>query len=757
MELKTFFQSEEKSFEDKYGKVLPYPFDTITKKDMDDPEMYLGHVQAFWSEFYRNNLYLKWSYGTNAYDYTTLRLYADGNQPNQKYKDQLTHADPEKKDGTRIMYEGISWDNESVLPRFKESVMQLLMEMDVFYAPAAVDDASIQMRERVKNAIWERSRNDFYQKAAEMMGQKYDPQIPFVPANMMELDLFAQTALEITHEIKMKKVMDSVMDTNDWDDELKLKIYEDLYTIALAAVRTYMTSQGYEAIEYVDPQYLLFPKSNRHDYNDINRAGHVKWMDIQQIRRQHKKNGHYTTEKAFFDKIKELILNRKQEFYVAEGFQSFDLWQMNQNDSQGSFPYDQLKLPVLVYEFEVQIQDKFTDKADGRTYFEPASAKEKNTDKNKTYAKTYSNWLTCEWVIGTDLMITWGPKEYLTRDSEGRCKSSYTIYRVGNKSLVAAQIPIEDRLEIITKKFQLAWKRAAPAGYKVNYKNLENMSLKMGGAKLHPFEVLDIYMDTGILLENVTAESIAGPRGGSAARTFEIIPGGMGPMLNEYMTTFQNEMAKLSIITGITETLLGASPQPGQLNGVTQLSIQGSMNRIRPLFNGYKKIKKEVSKKIMVDILNYARFNPEGFSATYKNFNDNTMQKIVLGAKEAGYRFGLKIEQVFTEETKQLIINSAQTAVAKGTLTEIDFITITEQLMKGNLKFAKVLMEYKMSKNMQMQSQINQQNAEMNAQVQQQSLQAKGDMDIRKIQEEGNQERQNIILEANLEAANPTS
>lgn len=753
MELSSFFQKEH---HDKYSKVFPFPPDDIDPKvKATDYEWHLKHAEGIWSEYNRNNCYVQWTYGTNQYDYTTLRLYAEGNQPIEKYKNQIAHADPEKNDRKRVMYEGISWDNQSVLPRFKESVMMLLDEMDVFYAPKAVDEASISLKSRIKHLIWERTQNKFYPEFYAKMGMEYKPDVPFHPTNMTELDIFAQSALELSHEIKMKKVIDAVMEESEWTDELKLKFYEDMFTLGIAIGRSYMDPHtGKEVVEYVDPQYAIFPKSELHNYKDIKRFGHVKWMSVIDMRKAYQKAGQYRTEKEFFKKIESMIDTQMFPNDTADRFSSTDFWSKDQVDSHGSFPYDYLKIPVLCYEWATWNTDVVTEKANGKIYFEKHGTSEKNTETAKTSKKSYESWHRCEWVIGTDMLLSFGPRYYVTRDVEGKTICSYFAYRVSNKSMVASMIPIEDQIEIITKKYQVAWKRAAPSGFRTNWGKLQGMSLK-NGAKLHPFEVLDIYMDTGILFENDTKEMVAGSRMASQAQSFTPITGGLGNILNEYITAFGHEMQKLSTITGVTETLLGASPTPNQLIGTTQLSIQGSMNRLKPLFKGYKMMKKEATKRVMIDILNYARFNPQGFKATYKSFSDNTLEKILIGAEDSKYRFSLVIEQIATDEMRQVIIQSAQQAVAKGVMSEVDLITIVEHVQKGNVKFAKMLLEYKQAKTMQMQSQMAEQNAQMNAQMQQQSTQIATDGKLQEIAKKGEEERKTKTLESQLESRNP--
>lgn len=737
MKLGNYYESKE--FTEEYSKELQFPSDDIAPVNKTQG-WYLAHARAMWSMYMRNNCYLSYTLGTNELDYATIRLYSQGNQPVDKYKEQLSHADPEKNDGSRTMYEsGISWDNESVLPRFKESVLAILMEMDVIYSPKAVDEASMSLKSRIKNMIWEKSTNDFYMKAYKRMGLDYDAGLPFVPANQMELDMFAQTALEITTEIKTKKVVDSVFEENHWADEIRYTIYEDLYELGIAMTKSNIDpNTGKEIIVSVDPGTALFLKSKQKTYRDIEKCGHVEWWTISQVRQHYQQNGQYLDEEDFFKKIAAIINSQKDVTMSANW--NRDLYSNDLMDSHGNYPYDYMKVPVFCYEFMSWNTDKITTKEDGRIYFETYDTKEKKSKKGSTEARKYQSWYTCEWIIGTEMLISFGPRSWVTRDAEGRTVSSYTIFRLNNKSLVTQMIPIEDKIELLLKKYMLSWKRAAPAGFRINYSKLQGMAMK-NGAKLHPFEVLDIYLDTGVMFENDTKENIAGQRG-SQAQSFSLIPGGMGPILNEFILAFKTEMEKLSIITGISDALLGADPKPNQLIGTTEMARQGSINRLKPLFTGYKIMKKDVYKKVMIDVLNFARFNPEGFEATYKDFNDNTIEKVRVGAEESSARFRLVVEMIATDEMKQIIIQSAQTALAKGQISETDLITLVEHVMKGNIKFAKQLLEYKTAKMMQLQQQINQSNQKANAEDQQRSAMINTEGKIKEIQEEGNQERE---------------
>lgn len=726
----------------------PYPMDDINPKLKDEPAFALQFCRALWSEYCLNNATLPFNSGTNQMDYTTLRLYAQGNQPVEKYKEQLRHKNPDAEDSNRVSYESISWDNDSVIPRFRDSIVEALMGMDIAYSPQGVDEASMTEKTYIKNYIWEKTRNGFYKKIYESLGLQEEETLPFIPQDMKELEMYASFGLQLSHELKMKKVCDSIFKENEWSEEIKRSVIEDLVDLGICA--TYEGIDNYSQrpkLNYVDMNTLICGKSMRADYKDIETYGSIEFLTVNEVRKAMKRNGDFKSESAFIDQIKKMVNmnpNTSRTMGISKVGDYDRINGQDVKDSHGLFPYDYYKVATLKAERKSWNTDKITEKmtSDGsvKKYYENFDYNKKDTNSRKTIEQQYDTWYKGVWVIGTDLMVNWGQKEYIKRNSKGIALSGFTVYRATNKSMVATMIPTEDKLELMVKKYMFAWKRASPAGFAVYEEMLKGMKL---GRKqtLHPFEVLGIQQDTGVLFLRSRTAQVGGVKElNSRGQPFSPIPGGLGNILTEYIAAFNFHMQQLTSITGIGDSLAGGNPEPYQLKSVTEMSFQGSLRRIGYMFRGYCVIKRINYEKVILDIQMLAKNNKK-FISIFSEFGSNTVEKITVLGGDANNNYELRAEIEATEMMKEAILSASAQSFGKGAMSQSDYLQIVRLIEKGEIRLAQELCAYKEQKMIQIQQEINKGNMEGNAKAQQDSLMMKAQQDVELLKVEGGENR----------------
>jgi len=721
------------------GVPSPFPSDDVPASVKESREWCMQIAVAIWGQYCLNNTGLPYSLGTNQYDYTTLRLYAEGNQPIEKYKQILTHKNPDKNNTKRGTYNAISWDNHSVLPRFESVILEKLHDYETTYSPVGTDENSINAKTRMKNYIWEKSQNPLYQLIYKQLGIKETEQLPFVPADKNELEMWSSMKLELAHELNMAKAVKYVFEQSEWPDELKQQIYRDLFRLGISVTYEYVQPHtNMPKISYCDPSFAIFMKSNQYGYLDIPFGGDVIFMTIAEVRKQLKSKGQFKTEQDLIDRLKMYINYNSNSVYGNTGWNVGNSPANNNwttTDPHGTMPYDYLKVPILRCEMKTWNTDVYSEikTKSGETVTRKEDYNyNKNDEKRKTVKKGYEMWYKCWWVIGTEICIDWGAKEYIKRDANGKTYSGYTIIRTDSRSMVARMIPDIDEIELITKRFMMAWKNASPSGYAVFMNVLKNVTYK--DQKLHPFDLIQIQRDTGtMIIDDGALKNVQGK-----AQT-PIIPlaGGVGPILNEFIASYQFYRQRLSDITGISDAMLGANPIPGQLKSTTEIALAGSENVIKPLGRAYNLMKKRVYQKVICDIQTIAKFNPEGFRAAFVDLSDNTLQKILIVAGDADFNYTLRAEPEATEMMKQEILVSAKEASAKGQISYPDYLQMVKYVSEGNVRFATALLEYKLMKRQEVEQQINMQNIQANGEQQQKSLEAKGQIDAQLIQMKG--------------------
>lgn len=720
----------------------PFPSDDVDPKIKKGIEWCRQIAKAIWSQYCLNNTGLPYNFGTNNFDYTTLRLYAEGNQPVEKYKKILTQKNPDKNSNQRGTYNAVSWDNHSVLPRFESVILEKLQDFETTFTPVGTDENTITAKMRMKNYIWEKSQNPIYQLIYEQLGIKNTEKLPFVPADRDELELWSSMKLELAHELNMSKAVKYVFNESEWSDEIKQQVYRDFFRLGVGATYEYVeNNSNLPKITYCDPAFTIFPKSNQYGYQDIPFAGDVIFMTIAEIRKHLKGKGQFTSEDALVDKLKQYVNYSNTTYGGNLTYNPFANGIGNNaitTDSHGAMPYDYMKVAILRCEMKTWNTDVYSRRKTDSGVEVVRKEKynyNKNDDKRTTEHKGYEMWYKCWWAIGTDICIDWGPKEYIKRDNKGKTYSGYTIIRTDNRSMVARMIPDIDEIELITKRFMMAWKNASPSGYAVFMNVLKNVTYK--DKKLHPFDLIQIQRDTGtMIIDDGALKNVQG----RAQNPIIPLAGGVGPILNEFIASYQFYRQRLADITGISDAMLGTNPIPGQLKSTTEIALAGSENVIKPLGRAYNLMKKRVYQKIICDIQTIARFNPEGFRIAFADLSDNTLQKIMIGSEDAGFTYTLRAEPEATEMMKQEIILSAKDASLKGQITYPDYLQMVKYVSEGNVRFATALLEYKLMKRAEYEQQVNMENIKANGEEQQKSLMMKAETDAKLLQLEAQME-----------------
>ncbi|HRG27385.1 MAG TPA: hypothetical protein PLJ00_05820 [Chitinophagales bacterium] len=696
-----------------------YPSDFVPTPKKNEVEWNIKYAKAFWAEFCKGVLDVL-STGTSLYDYYTLRSHADGTNDNSDVKHKLTIASKKTNDPRRKAYTSISWDNESVLPRYIDSVIGMLEGVDVPVTPRGVDQASFEGKQRMKHWIWERSKNPFYEQLAKKSGKQMVDDVPFVPADYEELEIFETMSMELEHEVVMKDAIDRCFQLSDWTD-LDDLLKRDEIIIGLAGTKKYYDRASKKPlIKYIAPEDAVLPKSKFKDYRDARTVGHMERMTIHNLRNELKKVNKYESEAKFIERIRPCYGNQIGNFL---GSSDWSYVSDANRDSHGA-AYDNFMVTVFFVEHLTWNTDVYstrkTKAAGEQTYMEEFGYE---ADKSTTVSrKTYEMRYECGWIVGTDLCINWGPVSYCNRDKKGKTYSNYSFYRCANRSITAAAIPKIKKLEVACKKFQIAWAQAAPNGFEVNWNALKGMTYN--GKTLTEVEVMKIYLDTGKLFTNVDMND----QRKATYKTVTQLPGGLGTILKDFVGTYNLIIQELGDITGITQPLLGSQPQAGQLNGVTEMTLNGAQNRLKPIAKGMKSIKRRSARAICQNILTVLMFEGD-IEETFYDLNAKKQRSLYIPADNAKYDYEMVIEEDYDELMKQEIITTAKESAQRGAagdptqLTFPDYLLILEQVKRGKIAFARALMEKRLNKRVLISQMTAAQNVEATAAAQQQSNQ----------------------------------
>jgi hypothetical protein len=393
---------------------------------------------------------------------------------------------------------------------------------------------------------------------------------------------------------------------------------------------------------------------------------------------------------------------------------------------------------------------------------EPQKKKKNRYEKNK-YARRYR----AKWVIGTSIVFDYGYQYNQIFDSQNRPKSSYSIYRIADRSMTSRCVSVIDDLHIAIYQFRNAWASAAPAGYTIEWGSLSNMSLG-GGNKMKPMDVIKLYRQTGQLLWKSTLENGRVVNGAPPIMPLE---GGLGRILQEFMSTFELHVNTLRQITAIGQGLDGNVSSGDMLKGTLQIAEASMTDTLRPCLAAYKRVKSRVLDNLCL------RWQLYLSSQDINEIDEGVAGQIISLTYDdiTKRRIQVVCDMLIDDSQKQLLLMAAQKSMDAGKvpggigITYLDYVFILQAIERGQLKWASMWLAYR-EEQAKMEAQLlQQQNMQMNGQNMQAQEQAKQQTlamemtvkksisttevegSILKVKAQGQEDRKTLFVKALLE------
>ena len=249
-------------------------------------------------------------FATSFNRFHSLRLYARGEQPVQKYKDELAiNGD--------MSYLNLDWKPVPVISKFVDIVVNGLSNKSFEIKAFAQDPVSLKKRTDYANAIMhDMLAQPYLQNLEANLGvNNYKSTTPAaLPENQEELDLHMQLSYKQSIEIAEEEVIDNTLAKNRFEN-IKRRFNYDLVTLGIGAVKTDWNLANGVTVDYVDPARLIYSYTEDPNFEDIYYVGEVKQLTIGEIA---KKFPHLTDEQL--DKIQKTKGIRNQLY----GWQTYD-------------------------------------------------------------------------------------------------------------------------------------------------------------------------------------------------------------------------------------------------------------------------------------------------------------------------------------------------------------------------------------------------------------------------------------------------
>ena len=236
-------------------------------------------------------------YLTTWNNYNRLRLYARGEQPTQKYKDELSiNGD--------LSYLNLDWKPVPIVSKFVDILTNGISNKDYDINAFAQDPAALTNRTNYAEML---AQDMFARESMQKIVEKLDTALfnttipeDKLPQNIEELELHMQLNYKQSIEIAEEEVINQVLDYNKWD-LTRRRVNYDLVTCGIGAVKTNFNTSNGITVDYVDPAYLIYSYTEDPNFEDIYYVGELKAVTLPEIAKQ-------------FPELDDATLERIQEY-----------------------------------------------------------------------------------------------------------------------------------------------------------------------------------------------------------------------------------------------------------------------------------------------------------------------------------------------------------------------------------------------------------------------------------------------------------
>lgn len=654
-------------------------------------------------------------------EYHRLRLYARGEQPVQKYKDELAI------NGDMSML-NLDWTPIPIIPKFVDIVVNGMNDR-LFKIKAEAQDVMSAERKSLFQDMIEADMvaKDFLELTKEEYGiDAYNVDPEELPQNDEELSLYMQMKYKPSIEIAEEVAIDTVLKMNDYL-ELKRLFDYDMTTLGVGVMRhTFLINDGVK-IDYVDPANWIHSYTEKPDFSDCYYFGEVKQVHYTELL---KINPNLTKEEL------EEIKNASSAWYDY-----FPIIRQYQDDA---FLNEVVTLLYFNYKTDMRFvwKKKLLENGGERVIrkdgnFNPPVEEGMMFERVEAVRDA---WYEGILVGGTNILVKWELMKNMVRPKSATQKAlpNYVAYAPrmykGNiESLVRRMIPFADQIQLTHLKLQQVMARVVPDGVFIDADGINEVDLGTGAA-YNPEDALKLYFQTGSVIGRSYTQD--GEFNNARVPIQELSSNSGQSKMAALINVYNYNLNMIRDVTGINEARDASTPSPDALVGVQKLAALNSNTATRHILTAGLNVTKRMAECISIriaDILEYADF-AEDFAMQIGKYNVAILEDV----KDLYlHNFGIFIELAPDEEEKQRLEANIQIALQQQTIDLEDAIDIR---MVSNIKLANELLKMKrkrrieqqqkqkeMEFRMQMQSNIQSQQAaaESKAQLVQMEAQAK--------------------------------
>ena len=685
-------------------------------------------------------------FATNTNKYHSLRLYARGEQPVQKYKDELAiNGD--------MSYLNLDWKPVPVISKFVDIVTNGITEKNYQIKAYAQDPESLKKRTDYAQSILQ----DMYAKEELQQIQSAiginafnSPNPQALPQTKEELSVHMQLDYKQSIEIAEEEVINQVLATNKFE-EVKKRYNYDLTVLGIGAVKTTWNKSNGVVTEYCDPARMVYSYTDDQNFEDIYYVGEVKSVTIPELKKQFP-----NIPADELKRIEEMPWNRE----IITGWQGYD----NNTVQILYFEYKTYNSQVFKIKQGINGLEKVIQKSDD---FNPPE-----NDTFKKVSRSIEVLYSGAKVLGNNQMLEWKLAENMTRPFADTTKvdMNYVIcaprmYNGRIDSLVNRITGFADMIQLTHLKLQQVMSRMVPDWVFLDVDGLAEVDLG-NGTSYNPAEALNMYFQTGSVLGRSMTQDGDMNRGKVPIQELQTSSG--GAKIQSLIQTYQYYLQMIRDVTGLNEARDGSAPARDALVGLQKMAANQSNVATRHILQAscYLALRtcENVSRRI-ADSLEFA-LTANSLQNSVSRFNVATLSEV---SKLNLHDFGIFLELEPDDEEKAQLEQNIQVALQSGgidledaiDLRQVNNLQLANEMLKDKRKKKEQAVQAAQQANIQAQAQANAELAEkaaMSEVQKQQALtaekvsieQAKSQFEIQRMQTEAQIKRELMAEEFNF-------
>ena len=656
-----------------------------------------------------------------------LRLYARGEQPIQKYKDELSiNGD--------LSYLNLDWKPVPIVPKFVDIVVNGMSERMFKVNAYSQDQFGVNKRtEYMESIMRDMKGKAFNDKAKEMFGLNlYENNPEDIPDNEEELTLHMQLNYKQAVELAEEQAIEVLLKGNNYDLIRKRLLY-DLTVLGIGCVKTNFNFSEGVTVEYVDPADVVYSYTDSPYFDDIYYIGEIKTIPINELVRE-------------FPELTESELEEisSKSYKRRSGAGSYTRSEV----------YDKNKIQVLYFNYKTYMNDVYKVKETG-------SGAEKAIEKDDTFNppegkegeyKKLQRSIEClfegVYVLGANKLLKWNKADNMMRAESdfNKVKMNYALvaprmYNGRIESLVKRITGFADMIQLTHLKLQQVMSRMVPDGVYLDADGLAEIDLG-NGTNYNPQEALNMFFQTGSVLgRSFTQEGDPNP-GKIPIQQIQNSAG--GNKIQSLIQTYNYYLQMIRDVTGLNEARDGSMPDAKSLVGIQKLAAANSNVATRHILDSSMFLTAEVAEAISLRISDILEYSPtkDAFIQAIGAHNVATLKEM---SELYLYDFGIFIELDPDEEQRAMLENNIQTALSQQLIDLDDAIDIREI---KNVKLANQLLKIKKRKKQERDQALQQRNIKAQADANAQAQQAVAQTEMQK-----NQQKTEMELQVNAKQA----